>query len=102
VTKDIDTPADLQERQKGTICERNEREVRTYSVDKVREIEREGTAREGSYSSLASLANDTEQAPSSEPAQQPGLNLGHLPGRCNECSWHIETQGHALDCQAAS
>lgn len=21
-------------------------------------------------------------------------NLGHYPGRCRVCGWHIETQGH--------
>jgi Protein of unknown function (DUF3631) len=30
------------------------------------------------------------------------LNLGHLPGRCQTCEYHVETQGHADDCTEAS
>ena len=32
----------------------------------------------------------------------PTLGIGHQPGRCPECEAHIETQGHTLNCQAAS
>lgn len=34
-----------------------------------------------------------------EPAEPaPDLNLGHLPGRCHTCGYHIETQGHGDTC----
>jgi hypothetical protein len=25
-------------------------------------------------------------------------HVGHLPGRCGDCGWHIEKQGHELHC----
>jgi len=54
-------------------------------------------------------ANDTHEAPApyekSATTATPlraDLGLSALPGRCVECAWHVDTQGHALDCQAAS
>ena len=67
-----------------------------------------GTARVGSYfslASLASLANDAKEAAAttatSEPAKRQRLGIGHLPGRCPECEAHIETQGHNDTCSQA-
>ncbi len=40
--------------------------------------------------SLASLADEGD----------PTLGLGHLPGRCQSCGYHVPTQGHAPDCPA--
>jgi len=25
-------------------------------------------------------------------------HLGHLPGRCAACGWHVDTQGHEDGC----
>lgn len=33
-----------------------------------------------------------------QPATWAGRNLGHLPGRCRSCGWHIQKQGHADQC----
>jgi len=30
------------------------------------------------------------------------LHLAHLPGRCSECEWHVETQGHAPTCKESA
>lgn len=53
--------------------------------------------------SLTSGGSVTSVTPvTAEPDKSPGLGLAHLPGRCPSCEAHIETQGHTLDCQAAS
>ena len=70
----LGTPSDLHEREKIPKGERNERDLRTYSVDKVRGVEGEGTARDGSYFSLASLA------PLANDRQSVDLfDIGHVP-----------------------
>jgi Protein of unknown function (DUF3631) len=44
-------------------------------------------------------APPTESATNATTQHPTALGLGHLPGRCARCGYHVDTQGHHTDCQ---